>query len=178
MFPFVHFSKRPWLGPALLLASLVLSSLTNQPFDRPIPSIAPQSDVDYLTDMERHLKGKACEVIAEFPCQDYSLDLSLELDTKATTTTTYQPGEKILVANKVKRESTNTDYQYNVCDQKWELTGTWTESTDVRPKIRSIRCCLTVSGKEGLDTDHLYRRLTYALGLDLDRGDMLQIVCR
>jgi hypothetical protein len=180
MFPFVHLSKRPWIGPSLLMASLVLLNLTNQFPDRTNPTVAPQSDVSYLSDMESHLKSKAAEVLDRVGCQDFTVDLSLQLDTAQTTTTTYLPGEKILVADQEKLETHEavTENSYKNCtrSQKWELTGTWTESTDVRPKIQSIRCCVTIAADQNIDHDHLYRCLSYALGIDLERGDILQIV--
>jgi hypothetical protein len=198
MFPFVHLSKRPWIGPGLLMASLVLLSLTTQFLDRPQ---TPKTDVEYIVDMERHLKSKAAGVVKNFTSEDYTIDLNLVLDTTATTTTTYLPGEKILVSDQEKKESLganvasedtqcltggsqqSTDgakrtYNNYSRSQKWEMTGTWSESTDVRPKIELIRCCVTLTGNETIDHDHLYRRLSYALGIDLERGDLLQIVER
>jgi hypothetical protein len=183
MFPFVHLSKRPWFGPALLVASLVLLSLTPRLLDCPStspPASASRSDVSYLSEMEHHLQAKACQVVQRFSSQPYTVDLSLQLDTVATTTTTYLPGEKILVQSQEKRETQNCDqYENSVNSQRWELTGTWTESVDVRPRTAAIHCLVSLtSGGEAIDQDHLYQCLSYALGLDLERGDRLKIVVR
>lgn len=183
MFPFVQISKRPWFGPGLLMASLVLLNLTPQFLDRAPTTPVPQTDVCYLNDMEAHLKAKAGEVIERFTSEDYTVDLCLELDTTAVTTTTYIPGDKILVADQEKSESLDRDQSdegngYRNCtrSQKWELTGTWTESTDVRPRIKQIRCCITLPQGENIDHDHLFQCLSAALGVNLERGDILKLV--
>ena len=182
MFPFVQMGKRPWIGPSLLLASLVLLNLTPQFLNRTPENVAPKSDVSYLSDMEAHLKSKGGEVIERFTSDDYTIDLNLELDTTAVTTTTYEPGDKILVADQEKSEVLDREategrgYKNCVRSQKWELTGTWTESTDVRPRIKQIRCCVTLPKGEDIDQDHLYRCLAASMGISLERGDLLQIV--
>lgn len=143
MFPFVHWGKRTWIGPALLMASLVLYSLTSgfpdrTRFDQPL------NDVDYLNTMEVHYQQKAAKVLDRFTDQSYTVDLNLELDAARTTTTTDQ-------------------------------TGTWVESTDLSPRIKTIRCCVTLAANTEVDKDHLFRCLAYSLGVDLSRGDLLQI---
>lgn len=182
MFPFVHFSRRPWIGPTLLVASLALLSLTSRFLDIPptSPTVTASSDIEYLAELENHLQAKAAQVVERFTSEDYTIDLCLELDTVQTTTTSYQPGEKILVQSQEKRETLDNDKGYENCvsSQKWELTGTWTESADVRPRIAAIRCCVTLARGQSIDHDHLYQRLSYALGLDLERGDLLKIVER
>ncbi len=162
MFPFVHLGKRPWIGPALLMmVSLVFNYLTSGIPDR-TRFDQLHDDVDYLAVMETHYQHKAAKVLDRFTDQPYNVDLHLEFDTARTTTTTYQPGEKILIASDEKCET-------------MDQTGTWVESTDVRPKLKSIRCCVTLASGTEIDRDHLFRCLAYSLGIDLSRGDQLQI---
>ena len=152
MFPFVHLGKRPWIGPALLMmASLVFNYLTSGIPDR-TRFDQPHNDVDYYAVMENHYQHKAAKVLDRFTDQPYAVDLHLEFDAAHTTTTTYQPAEKTqFVAN------------------------TWTESTNIRPKVKTIRCCVTLATGTEIDRDHLFRCLAYSLGIDLSRGDQLQI---
>ena len=195
MFPFVQFSKQPWLGSTLLLGCLVvLSGLHQLPT---FSDVAPKDDVTYLSEMEAHLAGKARDVLDRFTSETTTVDLNLELDTAQTVVTTYEPGaEPVLISSQEKSEKMarpdgavspdpsatelesggSGDYSHHVKSQNLALTGTWTESTDVRPKIKTIRCCVTLPKGEDIDHDHLYRCLSYALGMNLERGDLLQIV--
>ena len=143
MFPFVHWGKRTLIGPALLMASLVLYSLASGMSDR-TRFDQPLGDIEYLDLMETHYQQKAAKVLDRFTDQPYTIDLHLELSTARTTTTT-------------------------------DLRGDLVESTDFRPKIQTIRCCVTLERDTEVDRDHLFRCLSYALGVDLSRGDQLQI---
>ncbi len=143
MFPFVHWGKRTWIGPALLMASLVLYSLTSGIPDRTRYN-QPLTDVEYLDIMETHYQQKAAKVLDRFTDQPFTVDLNLELSTARKTTTT-------------------------------DLRGDLVESTDFRPKIQTIRCCVTLERDTEIDKDHLFRCLAYSLGVDLSRGDQLQI---
>lgn len=131
------------MGPALLMASLVLYSLTFGCFDR-TRFDQPLNDVDYLNVMEAHYQKKAAKVLDRFTDKPYTVDLNLELDPAQTTTTTHQ-------------------------------AGTWVKSTVLGPEVKSIRCCVTLAAGTVVDNDHLFRCLAYSLGIDLSRGDLLQI---
>lgn len=159
-----------------MMASLVFNYLTSGIPDR-TRFDQLHDDVDYLAVMETHYQHKAAKVLDRFTDQPYNVDLHLEFDTARTTTTTYQPGEKILIASDEKCETMDQtqNYNYSVHGQKWEVTGTWVESTDIRPKLKSIRCCVTLASGTEIDRDHLFRCLAYSLGIDLSRGDQLQI---
>jgi hypothetical protein len=121
--------------------------------------------------MEAHLTAKAEDVMARFSSESYSVDLNLELDTTQTTVTTYLPGERVLVSSQDKTESEQV-----VRSENWQLTGTWNETIDVRPKIQKLRCCVSFPAGQNIDHDQLYRCLSYALGVNLERGDLLQLV--
>lgn len=154
------------------MACLILLNPALSGLDR-LKTTVPSTNLNYLSEMENHLKSKAKPIVEEFVKGDYSVDLSLVLETAQTTTTTYIPGDKILVA-----EHERTENGATVREQKWELTGTWMESSQVHPHVRQIRCCVTLPKGTEIDHDHLYRRLSYELGIDLSRGDLLQIVMR
>lgn len=168
MFPFVHLGKRPWIGPALLMmASLVFNTLTSGIPDR-TRFDQPHDDVSYLAVMETHYQQKAAKVLDRFTDQPYSVDLNLEFETARTTTTTYRSGE---TAHSEVMELP----RHNSSPQRVSTTGAWVESTDVRPKLKTIRACVTLATGTEVDRDHLFRCLAYSLGIDLARGDQLQI---
>lgn len=174
MFPFVRCSHKLWLTHGLLMGSLVVFNPLFPSNERSTTTTTP-AEIVYLSEMESHLKSKAGPVIERFTSGDYTVDLNVELVSTHTVTTTYLPGDKILVADQEEH-----DGSHRVRQQKWELTGTWIESSDARPSIKQLRCCVTLSKPEAgdLDVDHLYRCLSYELGVDLRRGDLLQIVVR
>ena len=44
------------------------------------------------------------------------------------------------------------------------------------PQVRHIKVCVTLSKDDNIDKDELFRALSYSLGIDLARGDMLRLV--
>lgn len=113
----------------------------------------PDSDSNRLSQLqttESHLMAKATTVLERFTNNPFSIDLSVELDHTKTHTKRYQPGP--------------------------QTSGTWYESRDDQPRVRLIKCCVTIQGERDIDTDHLFRCLSYSIGLDLSRGDLLKIV--
>ncbi len=205
MFPFVQIQRNPWLIHGTLMACLVLFNvapttrpdLTSQPAcsnvasPNPSPSGAPDKaaevsseqrladDLAYLEAMESHLRDKALKVLTRFTSEACTVDLNLELDPAAVSTTSYEPGDRVLVAFQEKQEGSDiTNYKNNVRSENWQLTGVWRESTDVRPRIKSMRVCVTMPRGVTIDNDHLYRCLSYELGIDLHRGDLLQLARR
>lgn len=98
--------------------------------------------------LEQHLSAKANDVVQGITDSSFTIDLSVELEDGRTTYTDL-------------------------------VSGQYESRTDYTPTVRSIRCCVTIEARDPkLDTDHLYRRLAYALGLDLARGDLLKLVTR
>lgn len=186
MFPFVQFQRWPWMIHGVLMACLVLSNVAPNIASDVTPensaptatttttasNPSPATDLDYLEGMEDHLRAKALKVLTRFSSSEScTVDLNLELDAAQMTTTTYQPGTRVLLGRQEKREGENY-----ILSENWEPTGTWTESTDARPRIKSMRVCVTLPQGGEIDHDHLYRCLSYELGIDLHRGDLLQIV--
>lgn len=108
------------------------------------------TELSQLQATESHLKAKATLVLERFTDQPFTVDLHVELDQPRTLTTLYQPGPG---------------------DE-----GTWQESLDYRPSVRQVMCCVTLRSEADLDVDHLFRCLSYNLGIDLSRGDLLKIV--
>lgn len=96
--------------------------------------------------LESRLAEKAKSVLSRVTEQPSSVDISVEFDYTETTTTTY-------------------------------ASGTVQSQTSRRPRIARILCCVTIEKQDpNLDTDYLYRCLSYSMGLDLSRGDLLKIV--
>lgn len=44
------------------------------------------------------------------------------------------------------------------------------------PQVEHIKVCVTLSKDDDIDKDELFRALSYSLGIDLARGDMLRLV--
>ncbi len=186
MFPFVRLLKPSGLGPVMLVASLVVLNLTSTCLNQS-PTVAPStvaptinSDIAYLDSLESHLEAKALSILERYVSDPAFVDLNIELESTAVTTTTYVPGDKILVEDIQKKEAVDKPASDGGCvnkarSQKWELTGTWEESNEVRPRIKTLKCCVTLTNNPHINADDLFRSLSYGLGIDLARGDILKI---
>lgn len=187
MFPFVRLLKPSGLGPAMLVASLVVLNLTST-YLNSNPTVTPSTvasppthgDIAYVDALESHLEAKALNILGRYTKEPAFVDLNLELEPTAVTTTTYVPGDKILVQSQEKSEKLDPTeaeggYSNIARSQQWELTGTWEESQEVRPRIKALKCCVTLTNDPSINSDELYRSLSYGLGIDLSRGDLLKI---
>lgn len=180
MFPSFPFRKL-WLGPALLVVGMVLLSLALPKTEPTLDPLGAQLHlVDHLERLETHYKEKAESVVRRFTDQPYSIDLSLELDTSYISTTTFLPGNSVLVASEEKHETTDQGKEYNntVRSQEWKASGTWTESSNATPRVKKISCYVRVPLAAGIDEDHLFMSLRYALGIDRSREDNLHLSLR
>lgn len=161
----------------LMVVGFTMSELSGEHlgYDKTLPAT---NDISYLKQLELHLNAKARGVLYSACAKsstDWNVDLSLELSTAQTTVTSYEPGPTVITAQQLKKDFSN-DRKNDICSTSYALTGNWTETSNVRPEIKRIRCLITLPKNCDLDHDLLYKRLTYALGLDLARGDVLQII--
>jgi hypothetical protein len=125
------------------------------------PPIAPiRTDDSRLADVvayEDLLCQKADRVLTRFGADTYTVDLSVTLDHAIVTTTTFDPGEPS-------------------CSEDGNANGVWREEVCNEPRISRLKVCVTIPKEENLDQDQLFRSLSYTLGVDLSRGDLLRIV--
>lgn len=118
-----------------------------------------QTDDPRLADVvayEKLLSQKADLVLERFGATNYTIDLSVDLDHATVTTTTYDPGGQNVEAR--------------------PTAESWQEEVSTSPQVRSMKVCVTLSKSDDIDQDQLFRSLSYTLGIDLSRGDMLRIV--
>ena len=157
MFPFIRlFGPFRHYAVGFVFLALVgyqLSSTINPPIE-PVQTNDPR-----LADVvayENLLQQKAEAALNKFGASSHTVDLSVSLDHITTTTTTFDP--------------TNTD------ESNGTVAGTWQEETTTSPKINRIMVCVTLDSDRIEDQDQLFRSLSYTLGIDLSRGDLLRLV--
>ena len=157
MFPFIRL-----FGPFrhyivgfvfLALVGYQLSSTINPPI-KPVQTNDPR--LADIVAYENLLQQKAEAVLERFGATSHSVDLSVSLDHITITTTTFDP--------------TNSD------PNDENAAGTWQEETTTSPRIRTIKVCVTLESGQIEDQDQLFRSLSYTLGIDLSRGDLLRLV--
>ena len=132
----------------LQTSQLLFSILT------PLQSKDPRlADVIAYEDL---LSQKAEQVLKRFGADSYAIDLSVVLDHTTITTTTFDPG------NRPQKLAPSQE--------------TWQEEVSTSPRVRHIKVCVTIPKQDEIDQDQLFRSLSYSLGIDLSRGDMLRLV--
>lgn len=153
MFPFIRlFAPFRYYLLGLFFLSLVgyQASLVLNPSTVPVQCKDPR--LAEIVAYEDLLRQKADQVLRRFGSDDHTVDLSVTLDHATITTTTFDPGAR---------------------------HETWQEEVIDTPRLRGIKMCVTLEqGRTNIDHDQLYRSLSYALGIDLARGDLLRIVQR
>ncbi len=145
MFPTVRWPGLVKVHCAFLIVTTALAlNLSNIEPTTPNHN-AKNNQIKQLQSIEKHLEGKATDVLLRVTNQPFSVDLNVTLDHTRTRTRRFS-------------------------------AASWHESVDDQPRIKAIVCCVTLESHQGLDTDRLYNQLTYSLGLDLSRGDLLKII--
>jgi len=133
----------------------------------PDPSV--HTDDPRLSDVvsfENLLYQKAERVLDRFDTSSHTVDLSVSLDHTTITTTTFDPGHSM-------RGCADRGHDPLNCD---ELEERRTEEVSDNPRVQQIRVCVTLSKDDNIDKDELFRALSYSLGIDLSRGDVLRLV--
>lgn len=155
MFPYIRlFAPFRYYAAGLFLiahCAYLMSYLTT------VPTI--QSNDPYTTIIVAHedlLRQKADHVLQRFNTSHHTVDLCVSLERNTVTTTTFTPGHSI-PGDRDTREF-------------------WTEQVNDSPRIRNIKVCVTLSKGDNIDQDELFRALSYSLGIELARGDMLRLV--
>jgi hypothetical protein len=115
---------------------------------------------------ENLLQQKAESVLHRFDTSSHTIDLSVCLDHTTITTTTFDPGHSM-------QGCADRGHDPLDCD---ELSESKTEEVSDAPRVRKIKVCVTLSKSDNIDKDRLFRALSYSLGIDLSRGDMLRLV--
>lgn len=122
------------------------------------------------------LSKKATQVLDRSRASTYSVDLCVVLDHTTITTTTFDPGHN-------DRNSTSQALKALRAEDCRSATvnqegGVWQEEVSNSPRVRKIKVCITIDKNDDLDQDQLFRSLSYALGIDLARGDVLKLIER
>jgi hypothetical protein len=118
------------------------------------------------------LKQKTEQVLKRFDAGQHTIDLSVSLDHTTIRTTTFDPGDNQTTTSETIAGLRSRDLRNDINND----SGTWQEEISTSPRLRSIKVCITLSQEDKIDEDQLFRSLSYALGIDLKRGDMLRIV--
>lgn len=118
------------------------------------------------------LRQKAALVLKRFGAGQHAIDLSVSLDHLTITTTTFDPGDsRPETTGELLKKSRENPRTMSI-----ETGGTWQEEVDNTPQVRSIR--VRVAHDLNLDTlqqENLRRSLSFALGIDTERGDVLTV---
>jgi len=175
LFPFIRlFAPFRYYLVSFVFLSLIAYQLSLSISPRTAPI---QTDDPRLADVvayEELLKQKAEQVLQRFGASEYTVDLSVVLDHTTITTTTYEPQECAVPTSELIAEIPTENSTFR--DLNEEDHGTWQEEVSTSPRIRSIKICVTLDQDDDIDEDQLFRSLSYTLGIDLKRGDMLRIV--
>ena len=155
MFPYIRlFSpfRHYIVGFVFLTLVAYQASLAIQPTKTPLQTNDPRlADVVAYENM---LSQKAQAILERSGASTYTIDLSVALDHTQITTTTFDPGD-----------SSSPD----------NAGGVWLEEVTTSPRIRTIKVCITLTAEDGLDKMQLFESLSFALGLEPERGDKLRI---
>ena len=157
MFPYIRLYSpfRHYMIGFIFIALIGLqTSLLLFPTQTPLQSKDPRlADVIAYEDL---LSQKAELVLKRFGADSYAIDLSVVLDHTTITITTFDPG--------------SGSQKLPATQEKWQ------EEVSTSPRVRHIKVCVTIPKQEQIDQDQLFRSLSYSLGIDLSRGDMLRLV--
>ena len=175
LFPFIRLFA-PFRHYAIGFVFLALFALQISQVLNPDNSI--QTDDPRLADVvayEDLLSQKAVQVLDRFGASNYSVDLSVVLDHTTVTTTTFDPGNNQHSTSQALKSLRAEDSRGASVDKDG---GVWQEEVSNSPRIRNIKVYISVDKNSQLDQDQLFRSLSYALGIDLARGDVLRLVMR
>ena len=139
----------------------------SQLINPPAPSV--HSDDPRLADVvayENLLLQKAERVLHRFDTSSHTVDLSVSLDHTTITTTTFDPGHSV-------QGCADRGHDPSDCQK---LEESWKKEVTDAPRVSNLKVCVTLSKADDIDKDELFRALSYNLGIDLSRGDMLRLV--
>lgn len=118
------------------------------------------------------LYQKAKQVLDRYGATQYSIDLSVTLDHTTVTTTTFDPGTSCSATTGELLEG----YKRHPQATPNSSGGTWQEEVNTSPRVRTIKVCVAHNLKGSTNQQELQRSLSYALGIDTTRGDILRVV--
>ena len=130
------------------------------------PELPDETRLSDVASYESFLTQKAETVLSRFDADVRSIDLSVSIDHNTVTVTTYDPGHSV-------QECREIGHQPARCDQ---LQQTLKKEVSDSPRVGQIKVCVTLNKTDDINKDELFRALSYALGINLSRGDLLRLV--